>query len=186
MNALSQSPATQPQRSSQTLTQPKPVPLAHLYWHFLSFQQHLDEAVAAREKTGKDLQGGPALRASLQNQLGFSDADYAPIRTSSERLVPIVKALDAQAAAINASIKSLKQNGIVPSGGASPDPEKLQALHAQREVAINAEIASLTQALSPQNKAALDRFLVQFFAPKNTVRPVSSSTGQTAPAAVQQ
>ncbi len=55
--------------------QPKPIPLPHLYWHFLVYQNHLDTTAAAHESQGKD---GQWLRAYLQKKLAFSDSEFAP------------------------------------------------------------------------------------------------------------
>jgi len=154
------------QQPSGAPSQPMQVSLAHLYWHFLIYQNYLD-TVAANQ---------PAqswLRNDLQAKMQFSDADFAPIRTSSRRLSANVKVLDAQAAAIHLA------------GVTSNSRNQLKALTGQREAAINAEIAYLAIALSTQNKARLEAFLVQFFSPNNAVRRQSPSTGQTAPAAVQ-
>jgi hypothetical protein len=149
---------------------PRPVSLAHLYWHFLVYQNFIDTNAAALDAQGKD---GSPLRNHLQARMGFSDADFAPIRASSVRLSSELKALDAQAAAIRAT-------GTSPSNTA-----QLKALVAQREAYINAEISSLKQALPPNRITAFETFITQFFAPKNvTFKPVVSS-GQPAPSAVQ-
>jgi hypothetical protein len=164
--AMGQSPQTQ-QTSNVS---PQPVSLAHLYWHFLVYQNYLDTKAAKQEAQGKD---SSWLRNHLQARLGFSDADFAPIRTSSVRLTAEVKALDAQAAAIKAA------------GTLSASHTQLKALTAQREADINAEIAFLKLTLSPGKIAALETFLKQYFSPKNMVIPSSSTTGQPAPSAVQ-
>jgi len=157
-----------PQPSNVVSPQPKPVPLAHLYLNFLLHQNQLDALAASRETRGLD---GKPLRNHMQASLGFSDEDYAPIRTSSKRLGAEVTALDAQAKAFR-------------SDRLSSHFEDLKALASQREAYLNAEINYLTMALSPQNKAALEAFMTQFFAPKVlTVKP--STIGQLAPAEVQ-
>jgi hypothetical protein len=158
------------QQPSSGQTQHRPSSLAHLYWHFLDYLNHLDLKAADLDAQGGD---GSLLRNHLQAALQFSDADFAQIRLSSTRLTAALKALDVQAAAIRA-------------GGKSPSSHAQQrALAAQRETAIHSEIDSLAQALTPQKKAALDAFITQLFAPKNLVFQ-TSSTGSTAPAEVQQ
>jgi hypothetical protein len=147
------------------------VPLAHLYWHFLVHQNQLDKKAAELEAQGKD---GKWLRNHLQQNLGFSDAEFAQIRTSSVRLTAEVKNFDGQAAAIRAA-------GISPASR-----EQLKDLTAQREAAIKTEITYLKQTLPPDKVAAFEVFLTQFFSPKNIVIKAPSSTGQSAPAAVQQ
>jgi hypothetical protein len=166
--ALCQTAAPQP----QSQTQPHPaghehgerhaVPLAHLYWHFLVYQNHLDTVAVAQEAQGKD---GSWARNHLQTELGLTDAEYAPIRVSSARLAAEVAALDAQASALRA-------------GTATPDVTKLKALTVQREEAIHAEIVFLKQTLPPDRMSAFEAFLVQFFAPTNSVSFALPSTSQ--------
>ena len=162
--------AQQPQTSNGS-SQPKPVPIEHLYWHFLVHQNHLEARAASEEAQGKD---GKWLRNHHQASLGFSDADYAAIRTSSARLTAEVDALDKQAAAIIA---------VGPSASSSA---QLKALAAQREADISAEITYLKQTLSPAKIQSLESYMRQFFSPKKIVIQTSPSTGQPAPATVQQ
>jgi hypothetical protein len=148
----------------------RPLSLPHLYWHFLAYQNHLDTKAAATTAAGKD---GSALRNLLQKKLGFSNADFALIRTSSVRLTAEVQSLDAQAVAIRA---------------VGPSPSSLDQLHAltvQRETEINAEISYLKQNLPPDKIIALEAFLKEFFSPSNAVPPEPSVVGPLAPAGVQ-
>ncbi|MGA2898207.1 MAG: hypothetical protein ABSE27_11525 [Acidobacteriaceae bacterium] len=165
----------QPQQPSKGSSQFKPVSLEHLYWHFLVLQNYLDTKSVELESNGKD---GRGLRNNLQKQLGWSDADYALIRTSSVRLTAELKDLDAQAAAIRTADMS------------SSSHEQLKALTVQRETSINSEITFLKQNLPPDKIRAFEIFLIQLFAPKSvSPRPPSPAkpavTGQPAPAAVQ-
>jgi hypothetical protein len=162
-------PAQQPLTSNGS-QQHKPVPLAHLYWHFLVHQNHLEAKAASEEAQGRD---GKWLRNHHQASLGFSDADYAAIRTSSTRLTAEVEALDKQAAAIRAA------------GQSASSSAQLKILAAQREAYINAEITYLKQALAPDKIQAFETYITQFFSPKNLVIQTSPSTGQPASAAVQ-
>lgn len=163
-SALAQSTQTQPAASSQ----PKPVSLPHLYWHFLIHQSRLDAAAAALQAKGKN---GSALRNDLQKRLGFSDADYAPIRTASQRLASELQPIDQQ-------LKSLQAS---PSNAA-----QLQTLIAQREAYINNEVYNLSIELSPQNKASMEAFMAQFFAPKQLAARVPGSAAQPTGKAVTQ
>jgi hypothetical protein len=163
-------PTPQPPHTSTGFSQPTPLPLAHLYWHFLVYQNAIDTNAAALEAQGQD---GSSLRNHLQARMGFSDADFAPIRASSLRLSSELKALDGQASAIRAS-------GISPANAV-----QLRALAAQREANINAEIASLRQALSQERITAFETFITQFFAPKSLTVQIASPSGQATPAAVQ-
>jgi hypothetical protein len=104
----------------------------------------------AAQFQAKGRNGNP-LRNDLQTRLGFSDSDYAPIRTSSQRLASELKPLDAQLKALPRTAANVGQT---------------QALIAERESYINNEVYNLSLELSPQNKTALENFMAQFFAPK--------------------
>lgn len=163
-----QSSSGQPPQGNQGHKQPGPVPLPHLYWHFLLYQYHLDAKAAEMEAQGKD---GKSLRNHLQAELGFADADYAPLRDSSQRLASELKSLDEQA-------KSIMANGRSASA-----VEQMKALKAQREAYIQAEILVIKQQISADRIAVLETFLTQFFSPKNLTAPTSSSSGQQVPVA---
>ena len=156
-SALAQPTQTQPAASPQ----PKPVSLPHLYWHFLIHQSDLDAAAAKLQSEGKD---GSALRNDLQNRLGFSDADYAPIRTSSQRLASELQPINQQLRALQSSPGNTVQ---------------IQALTSELESCIGNEVYNLSLELSAQNKAALEAFMAQFFAPKQLTFQVSASAAQS-------
>jgi hypothetical protein len=173
--AMGQTKPVQPQASFGKSSQFRPVPLGHLYWHFLILQNYLDTKSVELDSEKRD---GNGLRSNLQKQLGWSDEDYASIRTSSVRLTAKLKDLDAQAAAIKAA------------GESSSSHEQLQTLTVQRETSINSEITFLKRSLPPDKMQAFEIFLIQFFVPKYV--PLQSSSaikssvaGQSAPAAVQ-
>jgi hypothetical protein len=149
---------------------PGPVPLPHLYWHFLIYQSQFDAQAAAVEAQGGD---GTWMRNHLQIRMGFSDADFAPIRDSAQRLSSELAALDAQAAT------------IVAAGDPSTTAAQLQALDDQREAYINAEISTLKQALSPERITAFETFITQFYAPNPQTIQTTPPPGQTAPTEVQ-
>ena|SRR5208337_563033 len=160
LQAIGQSTWTQANAPSQ----PKPVSLPHLYWHFLIHQNDLDNMATKLEAKGRD---GNPLRNDLQTRLGFSDADFAPVRTSSQRLA-------SEMSELNEQMKALQ-----PSPSNAP---QFKALLAQRESFINNEVYSLSLELSPQNKATLEKFMAQFFAPRQiTVHapPTGASEGRT-------
>jgi len=150
-----------------TAAQLKPVSLAHCYWHFLMYQNYLD--VKAAEQTTQRRASG-LTGTHLQIKLGLTDAEFAPIRTSSKRLAAEVNALNGKAAAIVAA--------KTPTSGA-----QLRALTAEREADINAEVMYLRGALGPAKTAAFEAFITQMFSPKTVgVRltappPTSGATG---------
>jgi hypothetical protein len=136
------------QRPASVSNISRPIPLAHLYWHFLQFQNHLDTRAAAITATGKD---GSGLRNLLAHQLGFSSTDFALIRTSSGRLKLKVQALDDQA------------KTVIAAGPTPTTQSRLRVLTSQRDVAINAEVSFLKQSIPPAKIASLEAFLPKFF-----------------------
>lgn len=148
------------QQAAVGQAQIKALSLPHLYWHFLVHVSFLDKSADEMSAQGRD---GTWLRNDLQTRLQFSDADFAPIRVSSQRLA-------SELTTLNQQINSLQS----PSPSASKVAQ-IKALSAQRETYINAEIMVLTQTLSPQKRAALEAFMTQFFAPK-TLSPLRSAT----------
>lgn len=163
-------PAQQP--ASGASLQPKSVPLAHLYLFFLIHQNRLDAKAASEEALGRD---GKWFRNHNQASLGFSDADYAAIRTSSVRLAAEIMDLDAQATAV--------RSAAAPAANSA----QLKAWAVEREADVNKEILYLKQTLPPEKIAAFETYITQFFAPKNTTVPrVSPATIQPTPTTVQQ
>src|ERR1700682_3298644 len=65
--------------SVDKITSRRPVPLHHLYFHFLRFQSHLDKRAVTLEQEGrtKDAQ---ELRNHLQKELGFTNVQIATLR----------------------------------------------------------------------------------------------------------
>jgi hypothetical protein len=169
--ALCQSAPVQRQRPPRAASQPKPLSLPHLYWHFLVYQNHLDTKATELDSQGKN---GSLMRHYLQHRIGLTDSEFAPIRMSSARLSAEVKNLDAQALAVQAT------------GMSSANVDQLRALTVQREASINAEVTFLRQALPPERIKILESFLVQFYSPANAVPRLSPPSSQPAPAAVQQ
>jgi hypothetical protein len=152
--AIGQQTQSQPNSTSQL----QPVSLPHLYWHFLIHQSELDAFAA---KLDAQRRGGDAIRNNLQRQLGFSNADYAPIRASSQRLATELKPIETE-------LRSIE--------GPAWNPNQAATLIAERETYIDREINTLSTELSPQNKAALERFMTQFFAPKNISAVIAAAS----------
>jgi hypothetical protein len=163
--AMGQAAPTQPQSPANRTFQVRPVPLEHLYWHFLTLQNFMDAKAAEKEAQGKD---GNPLRKNLQNTLGWSDEEYASVRTSSVRLTAKLKDLNAQAVAIRT-----KTTGISAS-----DHDQLKALTVQREDAINSEVSFFRQNLPPDKIKAFEAYITQLFSPTNAVPRPSQTTGK--------
>jgi hypothetical protein len=136
----------QTQSHPNPLTQPMPISLPHLYWHFLLHQKDLDNMAAQLQAKGRD---GNPLRRDLQARLGFSDADFAFIRSASRKLA-------SKLGPINAQLRA----PVHTPGNAS----EAKVPVAQREAYIENEVYNLSHELLPQNKATLEAFMAQFFA----------------------
>jgi hypothetical protein len=139
----------------------KAVPVEHLYWHFLAYQHHLDEVAAIRDLQGKN---GDVARTKLQSELGFSTADYAVIHTSATRLTTHLKNIDVKTKTLLASAKS---SG---SGSSSSVHEQLKALSAERESTIQAEIDTINQSLTTEQRAALKAYILKIFSSSKAVQ----------------
>lgn len=136
--------------------QPRSAPLPHLYWHFLMYQIHLDRAASDHERQGKD---GRWLAEHLQKRIGFSDADFAIVRQSAQRLDLQLKNIHAKAKSIFKTDRALYANQILNHDTPPPGLAQLKDLHQQREDVINAEIIKLNAELGPQNAARLKNFV---------------------------
>jgi len=104
------------------------------------------------------------MRNMLQSQMQFSDADFAAVRTSSQRLTSKFTDLSAQVKANRAGAQS------------ATSAEQLKVLANQREAILNGEILSVQSSLTPEKRAAFEAFLVKFFAPKKIRIQASPST----------
>jgi hypothetical protein len=140
-----------------------PVSLPHLYWHFLVYQNHLDQVAAQRQQQGKD---GSYLRNHFQQKLSFTDAQFAVVRSTAQRLQAELKGVDAQAKAI---IDADRAANTLERGAPHtwrPVPPELRALQQQHEDLIQSEVSNLKGALGPELAARLDAFLQSRVAPK--------------------
>ena len=147
--------AQQTASSSQQVI--KPIPLPHLYWHLLMWQNHLDSTAAAREKNGQD---GTWLRTYIQKRLNFTDEQFAPVRASAQHLGASIASLDAQAKPLIQEDQALYAQGVRTP---PPNLAQLKSLTQARETAIADEISQLNAALGLQNSARLQEFVQKYF-----------------------
>lgn len=138
-----------------------PVPLPHLYWHFLVHQDHLDRAAAVREKQGKD---GGWLRNHYQQKLGFTDAEFVPVRQTAQRLEAELNVIDAKVQAIVNAARAAHPRVLKSASDLPALPPELLALRDQHEAVIEREAANLKSALGPDRTAKLEAFLQNQFA----------------------
>ena len=158
--------------------QPKPVSLAHLYWHLLIYQHQLDQLASQHEAQGKD---GRWLGSYLQTRLSMTDQEFAPIRESADRLDAAIAALNAQAKAVVSTVNASRTKESVPSANKQHYRRALKKLTAQREAAINAEIERLNTSLTPEAAQALQSYVQNTFSKNVSVVHMSSVQRQGRP-----
>jgi hypothetical protein len=159
--AMAQFTSQQPPLSSGAAIQQKPIPIEHLYWYFLVYQNHLDTKAAELATQGKN---GDSVRNALQNKLGWSDADYAVLRGSASRLAVDANAIAAQTVAIR------------PGGQSVSNPAQLGALRTQRNAHLNNEVTTIRNLLPSDKVVAFESFLTRFFIQTGpSAHPVAAS-----------
>jgi hypothetical protein len=177
--------------AATTGVQPQRVSLAHLYLHFLLYQNHLDRAAAAREQQGKD---GKWLSNHFQQRLGFTADQFALVRATAQRLEPELKDIKAQAVVIVQADRAWVQvhpeasRSRLPVGDAAavgaairsapvrPGWAKLKQLQQQQETTIQQEVETLKAALGPAPAAKLDNLIQNEWA--NHVSSIHVQPGQ--------
>jgi hypothetical protein len=152
-----------------TLGTPTRASLPHLYWHLLMYQNHLDSIAADHEKQGKD---SVWLQFHLQQRLGFTDAEFAPVRESAQRLEKTIAGIDAKAKAIIKAGRAQYGKGLLPSGVQPPGWEQLKELNQERETAIADEISKLNDALGADDAAKLQEYIEKEFSSDVTASPI--------------
>jgi hypothetical protein len=166
-----------------------PVPLSHLYWHFLVLQNHLDRAANAHEQRGED---GTALRKYYQKKLAFDDAHFSVVRQAALRLEPELKAIDAEIKAVIDADHARHPRILASPADLPPLPPELAQLQRKRDQTIDYEVDSLKLALGRRQTDKLEDFLTQEFARSvtlqrvNVPRPHNDPTRHTVPAFPQQ
>jgi hypothetical protein len=135
----------------------------------MRFQLYLDRLVVDLAKQGKDASD---LRTNFQHMLGFSDSEFAAVRSTGLRLEGELKELDDKAAEISTLLRAqvLRTKGKITE---LPRSHELAELHKQRDVAIEQEVSALKATLGPEKAERMDTFLQSPSAPSVNVQPVS-------------
>jgi hypothetical protein len=115
------------------------------YSRFLKMVYANDQSAARLEQRG---QGGSSLRNSLQNSLGFDDAEFALIRATAHQVAAEEDELFAKERAIRGADPSMQTH-----------PPEVQALNQKRESTVEGEISELQHALGPKLSALLDEYI---------------------------
>jgi hypothetical protein len=171
-----QAPAAPAQVPSSTSSS---VPLSHLYWHFLMYQNHLDQEAAQMEKEGKS---GAVVRSFIQTKLNMSDNRYEPIHRASDRLSAAMANLNSRAQ----HLRSLYIQTKPPQDGTlTPEQQnlhdQLKRLNVEREQLLAEQMNTLDNELAVDDRAAFREFLTKQIAPRVTVTKPASLANQPSP-----
>jgi hypothetical protein len=155
------------------------VPLSHLYWHFLVYQNHLDQTAAQMEKEGKS---GTLVRSFIQTKLNMSDTRFEPIHRASDRLSASLADLNGRAQ----HLRSLYIQSKPPLDGIlSPEQQnlhdQLKKLNVEREELLTEQMNALENELTVDDRTAFREFLTKQIAPGVRVVTPSRPTGQPLP-----
>jgi hypothetical protein len=127
----------------------RPVPVSHLYYHFLMGVLRADRIADQREQQGRNADG---IRNSSQRRLGFTDEEFAPIRTTALRLEAEVREIDAQA-------KTLIDADHAEHPLEPETRSELQAQSEQHKAEFESEVGKLRQTLGPSLAKRLDVYV---------------------------
>jgi len=142
-------------------------PLSHLYWHFMMHQLHLDQVAAARTQQGKN---GAWLRNYYQQQLGFNDAQFQPVRDTATQLQAELKAINDRVQTLVTADQASHVHHMSGPQDLPPPIAELAQLAQQHEAILQKEMGNLQAALGPDRAAKLDDFLQKNMAPKVTMK----------------
>ncbi len=145
-------------------------PLSHLYWHFMTHQLHLDQVATARTQQGKN---GAWLRNYYQQQLGFTDAQFQPVRDVATQLQSDLKAIDDRVQTLVTADQASHSHQLTSPHNLPPPIAELAQLSQQREATLQKAMVNLQAALGPQRAARLDDYLQKNMAPKVTMKWMS-------------
>ena len=131
-----------PQAQSEAHGNRQRASLPVLYRHFFAYQTHLDEVAAALQEQGKD---GSEFRDHFQRLLGFTNAEYAPVRASAQHLVARLREHDAKIKSVIDASRARTPRTIRSAADLPPVPQELKDLQTERENIIQHEITTSMQ-----------------------------------------
>lgn len=164
--ALGQTPT---QTQTAALAKRQRVSLPALYRHFLAYQNHLDRVGTALDQKGED---GSEFRNHFQRILGFSDAEFAPIRDTALRLEQELKQHDAKIKAVIDATRAQHPRVLRSVAELPPLPPELVQLQKDRDALIEREVTQLNTALGAQGAVKLQKVIENDFAPNVRVQSV--------------
>jgi hypothetical protein len=145
------------------------VSLNVLYRHFLAYQNHLDRVGAALDEKGEN---GSGFRDHFQKTLGFTNAEYAPVRAAAQRLEQELADEDAKIKAVIQAFRASYPKVLTSRSERPPLPPELAQLQKDRNAIIEGEMKRLNSDLGPDRAAKLQDVIEHDFAPNVRVQSV--------------
>ncbi len=147
-----------------------PAPLTVLYEHFFTYQNHLDRFAATLASLGKD---GSDFRNHFQQKMGFTDDEYALVRSAGAKLIADLAKQDAKAKAVIDAFHQAHPPGQVQSINDIPaPPPELTQLQKDRDQMILDEMTTLKSALSTTLAAKFDDTVKNEMSPQVSYRSI--------------
>jgi hypothetical protein len=137
--------------------------MSHLYWHFLMYQNHLDQRAAEMEKEGKS---GTSVKSFLQGKLNMPDNRFELIHQAARRLSASMSDLNARAEKLRAKlIETHPSKSIPPTSEQEQLRSALQMLNDEREAILLREMDRLDNELATEDRARFREFMLRTIAP---------------------
>jgi hypothetical protein len=128
-----------------SVAMPTPMSATDKYYHFLVAVNHDDRMADLNLKYGKNSEW---LRHVAQNELGFTDKEFAPIRAAAQRLEAELGETHGRTRAIDGSREARPMLS-----------SELKTLMQQRDTMLASEVADLQRALGPQAAGKLNSYV---------------------------
>ena len=168
--ALAESGAAESTPHSASQLTPQRAPLHHLYWHLLLYQNHLDRKAAVLDQQGRPKDAN-FLRSHLQNDLHFTNAQFAVFRQAGLQLEEDLAAIQARVRPIVYDDRQwIKLHGR--SAGPPPGHAQVHQLQQERETVIRNAVARLNQDLDPAAASHLQTYVETEWASHVTIHKV--------------
>jgi len=135
---------------------PQSVPPDLLWYFFLKSVNNHDRAAVKFQLKGLD---GTWIRDLHQMKLGFTPAQFAPIRASAQLLEAEIKQVDASARASSNPGSSANPGEQAQASQAQPAPPAANGLSPGRDAVVQSVVANLKTALGPQLTATLEAYI---------------------------
>jgi hypothetical protein len=140
-----------------------------LYRHFLAYQNHLDEVANRLQQQGEN---GTEFRDHFQELLGFSSAEYAPVRATAKRLAAKLKLQDEQIKAVIDTGRAEHSRMLRGPEDLPAPPPQLAQLQVERDAMIKSEVARMNAALGSIRAARVQAMIESDIAAHSQMLPM--------------